>query len=161
MGIERLNWNSLEDDLKIHRTNPMIKKFVSNALLSVFMDKKARDKLHAARSKKAAPGNTKSTPSTVADLENQMVGGKDLDGLSKDDVSTLIRASLDQAEREIVDRKAKHAANPQRQALIEQALSVQHSKRHLFKELPPAQQEQLMFMALKTLGKSGDDDNKE
>ncbi len=138
----------------------MIKKFVSNALLSVFMDKKARDKLQSARDPKQAPA-TERTPSTdIDDLENQMVGGDPLDDMSRDEVAALIRDSLEEAEREIVSRKTKHAANPNRQALIDQAMAIHRSKRHIVDELPPEQREKLMYMALKTLGNPDDSGGK-
>ena len=140
----------------------MIKKFVSNALLSVFMDKQAREKLESARNPKQkpvpAPDNT-SVPD-IDDLENQLVGGDPINNMNRDEVAALIRDSLDEAEREIVSRKAKHAANPNRQALIEQAMTIHRSKRHIVDELPPAQREKLMYMALKTLGNSDDSGGK-
>jgi hypothetical protein len=138
----------------------MIKKFVSNALLSVFMDKKARDTLHQSRNPKAATDPVtdpdQASSSDLDDLENQMVGGDPVDNMNKDEVAALIRDSLDHAEREIMDRKAKHAANPGRQALIDQAMAIHRSKRHIVDELPDDQREKLMFMALKTLGNPDD-----
>jgi len=138
----------------------MIKKFVSNALLSVFMDKQARDKLQAKNKPNTSPQPQPSSPNNIADLENQMIGGDPLENMNKDEVAALIRDSLDEAEREIVSSKAKRAANPDRQALIDQALAIQRSKRHIVDELPPDQREKLMFMALKTLGDPDDSGGK-
>jgi len=138
----------------------MIKKFVSNALLSVFMDKQARDKLQAKNKPNTSPQPQPSSPNNIADLENQMIGGDPLENMNKDEVAALIRDSLDEAEREIISSKAKRAANPDRQALIDQALAIQRSKRHIVDELPPDQREKLMFMALKTLGDPDDSGGK-
>lgn len=138
----------------------MIKKFVSNALLSVFMDKQARDKLQARNSAKPQLQAHQRPSSDIENLEDEMVGGDPLENMSKDDVTALIRESLDEAEREIDNRKAKHTANPGRQALIDEAMSIQRSKRHIVEELPPEQREKLMFMALKTLGDPGDSGDK-
>jgi len=134
----------------------MIKKFVSNALLSVFMDKQAREKLQAKTNPKTSPQPKPSSPTGIADLENQMIGNDPLENMNKDEVATLIRDSLDEAEREIISQKAKRAANPDRQALIDQAMAIQRSKRHIVDELPPDQREKLMFMALKTLSDPDD-----
>ena len=134
----------------------MIKKFVSNALLSVFMDKQAREKLQSKNKPKASARSKPSSPTDVIDLENQMIGGDPLENMNKEEVAALIRDSLDEAEREIVSQKTKRAANPDRQALIDQALSIQRSKRHIVDDLPPDQREKLMFMALKTLGDPDD-----
>ncbi len=138
----------------------MIKKFVSNALLSVFMDKQARDKLQSAHRPKPAPATDHTISTDIDDLENQLVGGDPLDNMNKDEVAALIRDSLEEAEREIVNRKAKHAANPDRQALIDQAMAIHRSKRHIVDELPPEQREKLMYMALKTLGNPDDSGGK-
>jgi len=136
----------------------MIKKFVSNALLSVFMDKRARDKLQAKSKPNASPRPQPQpeSPANITDLENQMIGNDPLENMNKDEVAALIRDSLDEAEREIVSNKARRTANPDRQALIDQALAIQRSKRHIVDDLPPDQREKLMFMALKTLGDPDD-----
>jgi len=131
----------------------MIKKFVSKALLSVFMDKQARDKLEARQKPKATQANaegvhrTEMIPSQPADPMKDM---------NQDEIASLIRDSLDEAERELVERKTKKIANPKRQALIEQAMSIHRSKQHIVDELPQEQREKLMYMALQTLGPAND-----
>jgi len=130
----------------------MIKKIVSNALLKVFMDKRARDTLHA--SKKPATAGAPD-PARVRQAD-----GDKLENLNQDEVTELIRASLDQAEREIIDRKTRKASNPERQALIDQALAIHRAKRHVVDELPADQREKLMFMALKTLGSTTENGGK-
>jgi parvulin-like peptidyl-prolyl isomerase len=138
----------------------MIKKFVSNALLSVFMDKKAREVLKASRAQRQEPNTKPPDPKTVEELENAVVQrapqNDPMDNMDQDEVAALIRDSLDEAEREIINRKTKKAANPERQALIDQAMAIHRAKRHIVDDLPPEQKEKLMFMALKTLGKPDD-----
>lgn len=141
----------------------MIKKIVSDALLSVFMDKKAREKLKASRSAKS---NKKTLASSAAaDAQNVAKGDlparvepDPLDNMDKDEITSLIRESLDAAAQEITDKKRKHAANPGRQALIEQAMAIHQSKKHIIDELPEEQREKLLFMAQQALGARLDND---
>lgn len=134
----------------------MIKKFVSNALLSVFMDKKAREVLKASRAQQEETNVKPAKPESIEDLENAVVQSDPMETMGKDEISALIRDSLDEAEREIINRKTKRAANPERQALIDQAMAIHRAKRHIVDDLPPEQKEKLMFMALKTLGNPDD-----
>ncbi|NQW00079.1 MAG: hypothetical protein HQ483_10310 [Rhodospirillales bacterium] len=133
----------------------MIKKFVSDALLSVFMDKKARQKLQAARDLK---GKTKAAaPPPAASKTGQPAAQKTfadepIEVMGQDEIAALIRESLDAAEHEITEKKQKHAANPGRQALINQALAIHQSKKHIVDELPKEQREKLLFMAQQALG---------
>ncbi len=138
----------------------MIKKFVSNALLSVFMDKKARETLKAVQEQDEPSAPAASGTNTINDLENLVVQSDPLENLNKDEVADLIRESLDEAEREIVNRKTKRAANPERQALIDQAMAIHRSKQYVVDELPLEQREKLMYMALKTLVDPDDNGNK-
>lgn len=131
----------------------MIKKFVSKALLSVFMDKKARKTLDASRavkSKNSAPIATTPKDDSDADVIQRVTDP--LTAMSHDEVTALIRESLDAAEHEIVEKKTKPVANPNRQALIDQALAVHRSKSHIIDELPDEQREKLVYMATQALG---------
>ncbi len=131
----------------------MIKKFVSNALLSVFMDKQARQKLNATRAtknKKGAPESALPKSSSDADVIQRVTDP--IAAMNKDEVAALIRESLDAAEHEIIEKKTKRAANPGRQALIDQAIAIHRSKSHIVDELPEEQREKLVFMAQQALG---------
>lgn len=127
----------------------MIKKFVSKALLSVFMDKQAREKLDAGKNPKVA--HPSATDEQAGEGEPHQPADP-MDEMGQDEIASLIRDSLDEAERELVERKTKKAANPERQALIDQAMSIHRSKQYIVDELPKEQREKLMYMALQTLG---------
>lgn len=129
----------------------MIKKFVSKALLSVFMDKQARQKLEASRGPKNAKSSDRNfTPSDEDTPAPQLPDP--VPSMSQDEITALIRDSLDAAEQEITEKKVKRAANPDRQALIEQAMAIHGSKKHIVDELPEEQRQKLIFMAQQALG---------
>jgi len=135
----------------------MIKKIVSDALLSVFMDKKAREKLKASREAKSNKKSTRAgaTPVAKQDTTDDLptpVAPDPMGNMGQDEITSLIRDSLEAAEQEITDKKQKHAANPGRQALIEQAMAIHQSKKHIVDELPEEQREKLVFMAQQALG---------
>jgi hypothetical protein len=153
----------------------MIKKLVSNALLSMVMDKKAREKFNAAQEAKArakAGADPKPAPPTVAKApvpsaadprskapapSNKALrpsaaaprvrppAGED------DDAAELIRQALEEAELELINKRKRKAMTPQRQALIEQAMAIHRSKSHVLDELDPEQRDKLTFMAMKAL----------
>jgi len=133
----------------------MIKKFVSNALLSVFMDKKARQKLQASRDSKSGKtaGSGRANAADNAPPYDQPVdGGDPIQDLDADEINELIRDSLNAAEQEISEKKVKRASNPKRQALIDEALAIHKSKKHIVDELPEEQRQKLLFMAQQALG---------
>ncbi len=133
----------------------MIKKLVSDALLSVFMDKKARQKLQDSRAAKSKT-KTKSDVPTVSQTKHspapEHIAADPLGVMGQDEITALIRDSLDAAEQEISEKKHKHAANPGRQALINEALAVHKSKKHIVDELPEEQRQKLLYMAKQALG---------
>lgn len=118
----------------------------SRALLSVFMDKSARQKLDAINEVKAAkkkPSQKKSAPKPQKSSD------------PVDDVlpESLIQQAIGQAEEEL-DRKKR--LPPNRQALIEQALSIHDEQSRILDELPKEQREKLMVMALHAFGELND-----
>ncbi len=154
----------------------MIKKLVSNALLSMVMDKKAREKFTAAQEMKRkqqggdavtpAPSPTaaspapKGAPTTAAKAIERTPAPKaairaeprtrpPVDG--SDDDAALIREALESAELELISKRQKKTMTPERQALIEQAMAIHRSKSHVLDELDPEHRDKLTFMALKAL----------
>lgn len=127
----------------------MIKKLVSDALLSLVMDKNARETLEARKTIKKA----------VKQIE-EATGGKGLAAAKtktpdeaaqqgdSEETRKLILESIAAAEREFLERPKP---TTERQALIQQALNVQRSKEHLLDGLSPEQREKLYVVALKSL----------
>jgi len=157
----------------------MIKKFLSNALLSVVMDKKARRKLEISRGgkpdnkqAKKRPKSESTNPDTtrplkvdpeknIASLSNALLGappppppagGKTPDEMSRGEIDALIKQSLQTAEDEL---KPKPKINPERQALIQQALSIRNQQAKILDDLDPEQREKLTALALHTLDPGG------
>ena len=149
----------------------MIKKFVSNALLSVVMDKKARDKLNALNEKPAeaadddemaiprmlpkratASGSPKSPQAPSAPRQTAARPPSDLDD---DDPATLIRDALTSAEEELERKRNRtYKGKPitaERAALIEQAMAIHKSQSHILDELDQDQRDKLTYMALQAL----------
>lgn len=118
----------------------------SRALLSIFMDKSARQKMDAINEAKTAARKGKSTSVSAK-------ASKEPD--PADDVlpETLIQQAIGQAEAEL-DRKKRLPAD--RQALIEQALSIHDQQSKMLDELPKEQREKLMVMALHAFGELDD-----
>ncbi|MBC8238998.1 MAG: hypothetical protein H8E30_00840 [Alphaproteobacteria bacterium] len=143
----------------------MIKKFVSNALLSVVLDKDARKKLHGMRPDKPAGGKT---------------SGNSLDDdTSGEDVIDTIAQALAEARAEVSrgphtakgsptqrpaaqkrtsappapapqsrQSTARAAPTPERERLIQEAMAIHREKSHVLDELDPAVREKLMVMAM-------------
>jgi hypothetical protein len=133
----------------------MIKKFMSKALLSVFMDKKARKILHAVRTAKEMP-TTSSKVNPLVDLsQSQSQSESDpLSYMDNDKITALIRESLDKAEKEVIDtqksplnKTTKSAVSQSRLDLIDNALTIHKSKSHIIDELPAEQRERLKLLA--------------
>jgi hypothetical protein len=125
----------------------MIKKLVSEALLSLVMDKSARETLQARKTIKKAVTQIEKAKGVKVEA---VAGPQDKAGLAGDSEETrkLILESIAAAEREFLD---KPKLSPERQALIEQAMSVQRSKAHLLEGLSQEQREKLYVVALKSL----------
>jgi len=149
----------------------MLKKFVSNALLSVVMDKKARDKLQAVKDSKkrgAEPAPTDPTvekPSAASSKEKSELEaradryGAMLAGAAppsgdavEESPDELIRQALESAEAELLNKKrGKKPMTPERQALINQAMAIHQSKTHLLDDLDDESREKLYVMAMEAL----------
>jgi len=133
----------------------MIKKFVTNALLSIVMDKKARAHLNKGKALKTSE-NTQVKSLLANDVETGPVTPPvdtpktrpATPPMSHDETEALIRQSLDEAEREMTTRKNMP---PERRALIENALSVRKSKEHILDDLTDEQREKLFVIAMKTM----------
>jgi hypothetical protein len=152
----------------------MIKKFMSKALLSIFMDKKARTTLDKARAKRKQPdASLEMKPAEVspemkpAEVSPEIKPSRALsqsepDPLSEmdyDEITALIRDSLDAAEHEVIynkkkalDKKSKSTANPSRQDLINKALAIHKSQSHIFDDLPEDQRQKLKLIAFQAFG---------
>ena len=143
----------------------MIKKFMSKALLSIFMDKKARTTLDKARAEKKQPDASLEMKPAKASPETKPSGAlsqSEPDPLSEmdyDEITALIRDSLDAAEHEVIynkkkalDKKSKSTANPSRQDLINKALAIHKSQSHIFDDLPEDQRQKLKLIAFQAFG---------
>lgn len=128
----------------------MIKKLVSRALLSMMIDKKARETLEKRRTAKAGPGTAPAGGGGNRPTEAApQPGGDPLDDLPE----TLIRQAIDEASRE-VDRRttaARGGPGSERARLIQEALDVQKRQSKLLDELPREQREKLVVMAHQAL----------
>lgn len=147
----------------------MLKKFVSNALLSVVMDKGARRKLADRQALKSSkqPDVQKTKPVTKAPAAE-----------SDEDVLSTITDALAEARAEIAsgngastngtENKQRRfepspsarstlpgkpagktkAGSPARDELIKQAMSIHHQKQQVLDDLPEETREKLMVMAM-------------
>ncbi len=143
----------------------MFKKFVSNTLLSVIVDKKARDKMSAVNEWKSVP-----TPKDDELDIPRMIPGKNAVPKSPpkqsavshqpahrqtDDPEVLVQAALESAEAELLrEQSLPHIDNPiapERAALIEQALAIRRSKLYILDELTQDQRNKLTQAAMQAL----------
>lgn len=112
----------------------MIKKLFSKALLSLVMDKNAREALETRkRDKQAAKDASETTPN-----------GARREG----DPGEVARESLEIAKTELA---ARPEMTSERQALIQQAMKVQRSKAHVLDSLSAEQKEKLYVVAMRSL----------
>ncbi|MFB0992112.1 MAG: hypothetical protein QMB78_07895 [Rhodospirillales bacterium] len=138
---------------------------MSKALLSIFMDKKARTTLDKARAKKKQPdASLEMKPAEVSPetKPSRALSQSEPDPLSEmdyDEITALIRDSLDAAEHEVIynkkkalDKKSKSTANPSRQDLINKALAIHKSQSHIFDDLPEDQRQKLKLIAFQAFG---------
>lgn len=149
----------------------MIKKLVSNALLSMVMDKKAREKLNAVQEQKRRQQGGASADADAARSERKAAGAKPdraagaepraprparaaPPSIDEDDPEALIREALEEAELELIQKRNKKPMTSERQALIDQAMAIHKSKSRMLDELDSEHREKLTFMALKALDKN-------
>ena len=125
----------------------MFKKLVSKALLSVVMDKSARDnmeirkKIKQARKAAAPPTPSEVPPATEPDPDS-------LSSMSHEETRQLTVDSLKAAEEEL-GRKPEMTS--EREALIEEAMAVHRSKTHILDDISEEQRQKLYVLALKSL----------
>ncbi|MGJ3258615.1 MAG: hypothetical protein ACFE0S_03340 [Rhodospirillales bacterium] len=124
----------------------MAGNFFKRALLSIFIDKSARQKLDAIEAAKR--GNRAPEPAAPPPATD--------DPGDADDVlpETLVRQAIDSASAELARKKN---LPPDRAALIEQALAIHDDKSKLLSDLPEEQREKLIVMAMHTFGSSFDE----
>ena len=122
----------------------MAGKFLKRALLSIFIDKTARDKLDAIEAVKRGERPPKPEPAPPAPAAED------------DDIlpETLVRQAIDSASQEL---ERKKNLPPGRAQLIEQALAIHDDKSQLLNDLPEEQREKLIVMAMHTFGSSFDE----
>ncbi len=153
----------------------MFKKLVSKTLLSMVMDKPAREKFEAVqeakRARKSARKNKPSIAESATDSPPAPTAARQPSAVlaterarktappaptpsvsEADDTASLVRQALDTAEKELVVRKTRRPVSGDRQALIDEAMSIRRSQAKVLDDLDPAQREKLMVMALKTFG---------
>jgi hypothetical protein len=128
----------------------MIKNLVSKALLSIVMDKNAREALENRQKIKKAVKTIEAAKDATAEPAETASSGLPGDTA---EARALIHASIEAAEQEF---KSKPKLTPARQALINQALEVQRSKANVFDGLTQEQREKLYVVALKSLNPDRD-----
>ncbi|MDA0306158.1 MAG: hypothetical protein O3B76_07710 [Proteobacteria bacterium] len=109
----------------------MIGKFISKALASVLMDKRARENLER-KKKKKKPRKPVAAPAPAASPAPEPTRAIPPAGTETEDVHQLIMDSLRAAEEELA---AKPEMTSERQALIQQALEIQRSKEYVLEDL--------------------------
>jgi len=137
----------------------MFKKFFSRALLSVVMDKNARQTLDAMKSPEdAQPAPDRGTPAKGKKLKPRPPrppGDDMLDDLPE----TLIQSAVDAARRQ-AQVPPPNAGRPgpggpvsaERQKLLDEAMAVHRKQSKLLDDLPPEQRDKLTAMALTAFG---------
>jgi len=132
----------------------MLKKFVSDALLSVVMDKGARKKLKERQKQKTKLAERPQTSRNPPVLE------------SEEDILSTISDALAEARAEVLGNSspppsatAKRTTSPssptvpktasaERQELLKQAMAIHRQKQDVLDDLAPETREKLMIMAM-------------
>ena len=147
----------------------MFKKLISKALLSVVMDKSARDALEfkktinqvgqtltavKAASMQPAHGAALSVDDAVPDAPSPQTPDPDsalpdpMSGMTHEETRQLILDSLKAAEEELGEQPLM---TTQRHDLISQALKIHKSKEHILDALSEEQRQKLQVLALHAL----------
>ena len=133
----------------------MLKKFISSALLSVAVDKKARNKIKALKEKKRSLGEQAEDSSLVS---TRSVSDKPSVPLSIEYLSQSANArklslpgQIDNPKALIDDILTSTGQELERKALIEQAMAIRRSKLHILDELDREQLNKLTEMAIQAL----------
>jgi len=137
----------------------MFKKFVSKTLLSMVMDKPAREKFEAVQevkraNKRTEPGEAQHPYPGISTEMTRKISAPVPPPTAEEaeDTASLVRKALDLAEKELVAKKARRPMTGDRQALIDEAMLIRSSQSKVLDELNPKQREQLRVMALKAFG---------
>lgn len=134
----------------------MFKKLVSKALLSVVMDKNARDNLEAGKKRKPAQKPGPQTAEPAAPSKERKAGGPKAGAppsppppmAETEDTHQLIMDALRAAEQELTE---KRDMTPERQVLIQQAMALHRSKAHVLDDLSQEDREKLYVVAMETI----------
>jgi len=126
----------------------MFKKLISKALLSVVMDKNARDNLEFKKKIKQAAQALAAENAASIQPTQPAPPPDPISGLTHEETRQLIVDSLKSAEDEL---GAKPKMTEGRQALIHQALEIRKSKEHVLDSLSEEQRRKLSILALQTL----------
>jgi hypothetical protein len=126
----------------------MFKKLISKALLSVVMDKNARDNLEFKKKIKQATQALAAENAASIQPAQPAPPPDPTSGLTHEETRQLIVDSLKSAEDEL---GAKPKMTEGRQALIHQALEIRKSKEHVLDSLSEEQRRKLSILALQTL----------
>lgn len=136
----------------------MIRKWVSKALLSVVMEKSARDKLARRKEAKAAPGPaTEAAPAPPAERRR---GDDDLHVKRAEALAAKLAEAVDRLERinaaRLPGEAAAKAADPAtRDELLARAREIHRANRRALDRLDPEDRLRLSVMAEKLFGMSG------
>ena len=127
----------------------MFKKLIKNALISIFMDKHARDnfKFYEKNKYKSKSKTNEKNSKTHFSEESKIVK---TNKLNLDETHLLIIESVKAAKLEI-DATSKSKLNKKRQALINKALKIQNSKTYVLDNLSDGQRQKLKTLALNIL----------
>ncbi|NQV82212.1 MAG: hypothetical protein HQ494_00205 [Rhodospirillales bacterium] len=126
----------------------MFKKIISKALLSVVMDKDARDALEFKKKIKQASQVLAAENAAAQPVPKPESRPDPISGMTHEETRQLILDSLKSAEEEL---GAKPEMTEGRQALIRQALEVRKSKEHVLEALSEEQRMKLSILALQAL----------
>ena len=144
----------------------MFKKFVSNALLSIVVDKKARDKMSAANEPKVTSTpdvenvNIPSmTPEMEAPPKRSAAPNLHLH-VEDEDPKNLISEALACAREELLHKQDLSnkgtSITRERAALIKQAMAIRQSKLYILDGLTQDQRNRLTYMAIQALNDQTD-----
>lgn len=131
------------------KENAVIKKFLSKTLLSLVLDKDARDRLEAR--KKSQPARKAPPPEPAQEPPREPPDPEPVQPprrMETEDTHELILDALRAAEQELSE---KQEMTPERQALIQQTMNVYRSKEHVLASLSQEQRDKLYAVATKTL----------
>ena len=143
----------------------MFKKFVSSTLLSVVVDKKARDKMSAANERKSAPPPSEDELNIPRMALEKNVAPKRTAKRStaphqpaqgqENHREVMIYEALASAEEELLRKQnrthTRKPITPERAALIENAMAIRRSKLYVLDKLTQDQRKKLTDMAMQAL----------